>query len=186
MSWAIRLAPTGLWPPVEPPSHPSATANARGSALVLRGVSLVLRGVSLVRRGHTVGLGARHSARSPGCASLASLRPCLGAAQSASGCGTCPAGIRTCPAGIRTCPAGPISRFVLSPCCPCVSMHAHYRSLSRGFAPGLMASPNTDTGALTRAGCGVPQCRLFVKGEGFAPVLTRSLRAATSARSLDK
>lgn len=62
-AWAIFLAETGLWPSVEPPSHPSASANARGSALVLRGVSLALRGFTLVRRGHTVGLGARQSPR---------------------------------------------------------------------------------------------------------------------------
>ena len=124
--WAnLYCVQTGLWPTVEPISHPSASANARGSALVLRGVSLVLRGFTLVLQGRTVGLGALHSSRRAGCAALASLPPGLGAAHSASGCGTCPAGCLTCPAGIRTCPAGPISRFVLSQCCPCVSMHAH-------------------------------------------------------------
>ena len=185
MSWAIRLAPTGLWPSVEPTSHPGASANARGSALVLRGHAPML-GAS-----HLFG-GATQSARGAAFGLASGLRcACIPEAIPrgrgvASGRGTCPAGIRIARGGRGTCPAGPISRFVQSPRCPLVSMHAHCRSLSRGVAPGLMASPNTDTGALTRAGCGVPQCRLFVKGKGFAPVLTRSLRAATCARSLDK
>jgi hypothetical protein len=42
-AWACLLAQTGLWPSVEPLCRPSVSANARGSALVLRGHAPMLR-----------------------------------------------------------------------------------------------------------------------------------------------
>ena len=117
---------------VEPTRPKDSAANARGLALVLRGFALRVWGEPPV-------LGALHSAPTACGALLARLRR-LGAAHCA------PGGMHTC-SGRLTGPAGRSIRYVSLSFALAVSMHTHYRSLSRGVAPGLRPPPVAEIGS---------------------------------------